>query len=80
MTTINTQIPDFVFKQAQEFAQQQQISLDQLIALALSAQLSAWSSANYLEERAKGANLQEFKAILAQVPDVEPEEYDRLIS
>ena len=33
---------------------------------------------DYLKERARRGSLQKFKAILANVPDVEPEERDRL--
>jgi hypothetical protein len=32
----------------------------------------------YLEERAKRAKLERFEQLLAKVPDVEPEESDRL--
>jgi len=32
----------------------------------------------YLEERAKRGGRAKYEAVLAKVPDVEPEEYDRL--
>jgi hypothetical protein len=32
----------------------------------------------YLQERAKRGSREKFEAVLAKVPDVEPEEYDRL--
>lgn len=39
---------------------------------------SALTTVDYLKERAKQGSRQKFDAILANVPDVEPEEYDRL--
>ena len=45
---------------------------------ALSSQLSAWSTKEYIEEKAKRGNWDAFERVLAKVPDVEPEERDRL--
>jgi hypothetical protein len=40
--------------------------------------ISALMTVDYLKERAKGASREDFEAVLAKVPRVEPEEYDRL--
>lgn len=78
MTTINAQIPEFLYRQAEEFARKESMPLDQVIALALSAQLSIWSASDYLEVRAKRGSWEKFKAVLDKVPDIEPEVHDRL--
>jgi len=71
-------IPDALYQQLEFFAQKEQISIDGLVAIALSSQLSAWSTKEYIEEKAKRGNWDAFERVLAKVPDVEPEECDRL--
>ncbi len=44
----------------------------------MSAQLATWKGSDDMATRAKRANLAEFDRIMAQVPDVEPPDYDRL--
>ena len=45
MTTIEAQVPDYLAALAHEAAAKEKTTLDQIIALALSAQLSAWKCA-----------------------------------
>lgn len=78
MTTLTTHIPDVIYQQYQQLAQRENMPLDHLIALALSAQISAWMTKDYLEERAKRGDWHTFERILARVPDIEAEEHDRL--
>ena len=40
--------------------------------------MSALSTETYLEERARRGSGEKFEQALAKVPDVEPEEHDRL--
>ena len=78
MTKIEANVPDYLSKQAFAVAEREKVPLDQIIALALSAQLAAWKGSDEMATRAKRANFAEFDRIMAQVPDVEPPEYDRL--
>ncbi len=78
MTKIEANVPDYLAKQAFAVAEREQVSVDQIIALALSAQLVAWKGSDDMATRAKRANVAEFDRIMAQVPDVEPPDYDRL--
>jgi hypothetical protein len=48
------------------------ISIDQFISTAIAEKISALMTENYLSDRAK------YEAILAKVPDVEPEAYDKI--
>jgi hypothetical protein len=50
------------------------IFLKQRIAIAL----SAWMAKDYLEEKAKRGSWDKFQQVLSKVPDVEPEDYDKL--
>ncbi len=52
--------------------------MDGLVAIALSSQLSAWSTKEYIKEKAKRVNKDAFERVLAKVRDV-PEERDRLL-
>ena len=52
--------------------------MNQFIALALSEKISALHTLDYLKECAARGERREFEAILSRVPDVEPEEQDRL--
>ncbi len=78
MTTLTAQVPDSLYKQVQSLAQREQLQMDQLVSIALSAQVSAWETRDYLEERAKRGSWEKFQKVLMKVPDVEPEEFDRL--
>jgi hypothetical protein len=49
--------------------------VDDVFATAFSEQFSAWQR---FRERAKRGDRDTFLAILSQVPDVEPEAYDRI--
>jgi hypothetical protein len=78
MTKIEANVPDYLAKQAFAVAEREKVSVDQIVALALSAQLAAWKGSADMVTRAKRANLADFDRIMAQVPDVEPPDYDRL--
>lgn len=78
MTTIEVKIPEPALKQAKELAEREQISLEQLISLAVTQAIGIWSNQSYLALRAKRGSREDFLKALEQVPDVEPPEYDRL--
>ncbi len=78
MTTIETHIPDSLYKQVKSLAERESISVDQLISIALAGQVSAWLTKDYLAERAARGSWDRALEVLAQVPDIEPEEHDRL--
>jgi len=75
---ISADIPDALYQQLESFAKKEQISMDGLVAITLSSQISAWLTKDYLEERAKRGNWEAFAQVLAKVLDVEPDEMDRL--
>ena len=72
MTTIQANVPDYLARLAAEAAQKEKTTLDQIISLALSAQLSAWKVRDDMETRARRGRPEDFRDILAQVPDVPP--------
>ena len=78
MTIIEAKIPEPVLKRADELAEREQISLEQLISLALMLALGIWSNESYISVPRKRGSRENFLKALEQVPDVEPPEYDRL--
>jgi len=50
------------------------LSLEEFLSAKLSEQ---FAGLEYLKRRAERASIERFRAALQQIPDVEPEEYDR---
>jgi hypothetical protein len=75
---LNTQIPDALYRQIETLANKEQIPVDQLITMALSAQISAWLTKDYLEEKAEKGSWNKFQKVLNKVSEQEPEDYDKL--
>lgn len=78
MSTLSVRLPDSLHKKLKELAKKEGVSMNQLINLAVSEKMSALLTLDYLKERAKKGSRQEFERIMDNVPDVEPEEYDKL--
>ena len=78
MSTVNVNIPESLRRRAQVLAQDDGVPLDQFVATALAEKVAALDANTYIRERAARASREKFERVLAKVPDVEPEEYDRL--
>ena len=78
MTKIEANVPDYLAKQAFATAERENVPVDQIIALALSAQLAAWKGSDDMATRAKRANMADFDRLMAKVPDVPPMPGDEL--
>ncbi|WP_340105664.1 YlcI/YnfO family protein [Rhodohalobacter sp. 8-1] len=78
MSTLSVRLPESLHKKLKELAEQEGVSMNQFITLAVTEKMSALLTVDYLKERAERADEQTFKNIMEQVPDVEPEEYDKL--
>ena len=50
----------------------------QFISTAIAEKLSALMTENYLKDRAGSGSRAKYEASLAKVPDVEPEEYNKI--
>jgi len=78
MSIVQVQIPDSLQKSLCDLASRDGISIDQFISTAIAEKLSALMTENYLIERAKRGDRTKYEAILAKVPDLEPEAYDKI--
>lgn len=78
LSTLSLRLPSSLHKQVRELARQEGVSINQLITTALAEKMSALMTVEYLQERAARGSRERFEAVLAKIPDVEPEDYDRL--
>ena len=78
MSTISVRLPESLHKKIKELAEREGVSMNQFITLAVSEKMSALLTVDYLKKRAEQASKQNFMHIMDQVPDVEPEDYDKL--
>ena len=78
MGALSLRLPESLHRKLGELAEQEGVSINQLITSAVAEKMSALMTEEYLAARAKRASRTKFEAVLAKVPDVEPEEFDRL--
>lgn len=78
MSTISLRLPNYLHETVRELAEAEQVSINQLIVLAVAEKVSALKTVEYLAERAKRGDRVKFEAAMAKVADIEPEEFDQL--
>jgi hypothetical protein len=78
MSTLSLRLPESLHKHVKELAEQEGISINQFVTTAVAEKMSALMTEDYLEQRAKRGNRKAFDAVLRKIPDVVPEEHDRL--
>jgi hypothetical protein len=77
-TTLSLRLPNSIHKQLKRCAEQDGISMNQFIATAVAEKLASLATMEYLEQRAQRGSRDKYNAVLAKVPDVEPQEGDEL--
>jgi hypothetical protein len=78
MSTLSVRLPNSLHNAARELAKQEDVSINQFIALALAEKVSALTTESYLEERARRGSLDHFHRVLDKVPHTDPDPYDQL--
>jgi predicted transcriptional regulator len=78
MSTISLRLPDYLHETVRKLAEKENISINQLITLALAEKVSALMTEEYLEDRAKRGDRNKFEQAMSKVADVEPEQQDKL--
>jgi hypothetical protein len=68
MSTLEVKIPDLLLKQVNEVAAREKVSVDQIVSIALAAQVSASQARESISSRAKRVDWQKVDAILDRVP------------
>jgi len=80
MGALSLRLPESLHRKLGEVAEREGVSINQLISSAVAEKMSALMTEEYLAARAKRASRRRFEAVLAKVPDVEPDESDRIIA
>jgi hypothetical protein len=70
--TVN--VPEELYQKAAEIAESQHLSVDEVFASAFAEQIAEWER---LQQRASRGSREKFLAVLDNVPDLEPEDFDR---
>lgn len=78
MKTLEAQAPDILVEEVKELAAKQNATVDQIVSLALAAQVSAWRTRESIASRKKRVDWPKADDILARVPDVPPQPGDEL--
>jgi len=78
MSALSLRLPKSLHEQLRELAQEDGISVNQFVMLAVAEKVASISTIEYLEKRAKRGSREKLLAILNRAPAIEPEESDKL--
>ena len=78
MSALSLRLPKSLHEQLKELAQEDGISVNQFVTLAVAEKIASISTIEYLEKRAKRGSRAKLLAVLKKAPDVEPDESDKL--
>jgi len=78
MSVLSLRLATSLHEEVKLLAKREGISINQFIASAVAEKMSALMTEEYLVERAKRGSREAFLAVMAKVPDVEPEACDRI--
>jgi post-segregation antitoxin (ccd killing protein) len=78
MSTMSLRLPESLHQQAKMLAEQEGVSINQLVATALAEKISALQALRYLEERATRGSRQKYEKVLGKVKDTSPTLGDEL--
>ena len=78
MSAITIDIPESLYGKLKTAAEKDRSTPEYFALLAIAEKISSLITVEYLEERARRAKIERFEQLLSKVPDVEPEECDRL--
>lgn len=78
MSTLTVRLPESLHAKIRELAHAEGISINQFLVMAAAEKMSALLTEDYLESEARQGQRQDFEHFLKKVPEVEPDESDRL--
>lgn len=78
MSNLSLRLPNSLHDAVKSLAKEEDVSINQLITLALAEKLSALKTDEYLLMRSQRGSKSKYQKALKQVPDVEPDEVDKL--
>ncbi len=78
MSALSVRLPKSMHDQLRELANEEGVSINQFVTLAIAEKMASLKTIEYLEQRAARGSREKLLAALAQAPDVEPAEEDKL--
>ncbi len=78
MSSLSLRLPDSLHRHIREFSKKEGVSINQFISTAVAEKMSALSTADYLENRAKRGSKAKLKKLLKKVPASKPEKRDEI--
>ena len=78
MNTLTLHLPTSLYHKIEELALTEGISVNQFLATAAAEKMSALLTESYLKQEAALGRREDFEAVLRSVPQVEPEERDKI--
>ena len=72
MSALSLRLPDSIHRHIREVAKKEGVSINQFVSSAVSEKISALMTEDYLKNRAQRAKKEDFRKILAKVPDRKP--------
>jgi hypothetical protein len=72
MSALSLRLPESIHRHIRDIAKKEGVSINQFISSAVSEKISALMTEDYLKQRAKRANKEDFRKILAKVPNRKP--------
>ena len=78
MSTLSVRIPDSLHERVKQLSKKEGVSINHFITLALTEKTSALITVEYLQQRARRSNKLKYDQALQAIPDVEPEDFDKL--
>ncbi len=76
MSTLSIRLPDSLHEMIKRVSKDDNISINQFIASAVTEKITALETESYLKSRASRGNRKRFSEILSKVPDVPAERFD----
>ncbi|HKH43342.1 MAG TPA: toxin-antitoxin system HicB family antitoxin [Thermoanaerobaculia bacterium] len=77
MATLSIRLPDSLHRHLKDLARKEKVSINQLISTAVAEKMSALMTEDYLETLARQGDRAAFDRVLAKVPAVPPDPWDR---
>jgi hypothetical protein len=78
MSALSLRLPESIHRHIREIAKREGVSINQFISSAVSEKISALMTEDYLKNRAKRSRKDDFRKILAKVPNRKPIPGDEL--
>jgi len=78
MTKLQLRLPDSIHTKIRKIAKRENVSINQLLVNSISNEIIRYETMQFFEKRSKDFDEQDFLSALQEIPDVKPEEIDRL--